>query len=341
MNTKVCLNALRAGTICAIRSLHGIGRHPYLRTSATLGWLENAINGEAVCTRCPRRPAICRGSSRLIHSNKKHCSMKDDMETPKNTLDILSENEIAEFREKIRQAVQTHSQSFLPLENLLGLAAGFVKELVDEKDDWAFIIKLAVIVEATLGKVINAFLQNPLIEKHVRVIPMDGRTGKIQLARDLGIIGPKSTSRLRAIAEIRNDFAHNLGVIQLSIEEYFSRMPKAETMALYERFFALDGHEKSLLLVKSKKTVEADTSDARISKLLIYSCSWLALSELAAAYRRITNDSSWRAALVVLGEAFLCRQQGDESSVRVKMRAALDTLEKIVQMPSSTLNDVG
>jgi hypothetical protein len=170
--------------------------------------------------------------------------MKDDIETAENTLNSLSEAEIAGFRDQILEAIQSHSDAFLPLENLLGLTAGFVKELIDEKDDWAFIIKLAVIVEATLGKVINEFLQNPLIERHIRVLPMDGRTGKIQLARDLGIIGPNSMARLRAIVEIRNDFAHGLGVIQLSIEGYFSRLTSADASALYERFFAIDRVEK-------------------------------------------------------------------------------------------------
>lgn len=262
--------------------------------------------------------------------------MSDDIETSENTLSTLSESETADFRAEILEAVHSHSHAFLPLENLLGLTEGFVRELIDEKDDWAFIIKVAVIVEATLGKVINAFLQNPLIEKHIRVLPMGGRTGKIQLARDLGIIGPKSMARLRAIAEIRNDFAHSLGVVQLSIEGYLSRLPSADASALWERFFALDGAEKSSPVVKPKETVETDETDARNGKLLIYSCAWLALSELAVAYRRISNDSNWRAALVVLGEAFLLRKQGDENSAREKIRVALDTLKKIVEMHART-----
>lgn len=300
-----------------------------------LGWLENAINGRTVCPRCAGRPAICGKSSRLIHSAKEYFSVKDDIETSENTLDRLSEEEIAEFREEIRDLTHKQSNLVLPLENLLGLTAGFVKDLLDEKDDWAFIIKLAVVVEASLGKVVNAYLQNPSMEKHVRMLPMDGRTGKIQLARDLGIIGPKAMARLRAIAEIRNDFAHNPGVIQLSIKEYFSRLSGVDAVALYEKFFAIDGHEKPSQVGKPKNTLETNEEDGKISKLLVWCCAWLALSELAAAYRRISNESNWRAALVVLGEAFLCRQRGDESSAREKMMVAIDTLKKIAEVHSN------
>lgn len=259
--------------------------------------------------------------------------MSDDIETSKNTLSTLSESETRDFRAEILEAVHSHSHAFLPLENLLGLTEGFVRELIDEKDDWAFIIKVAVIVEATLGKVINAFLQNPLIERHIRVLPMDGRTGKIQLARDLGIIGPKSMARLRAIAEIRNDFAHSLGVVQLSMEGYLSRLSSADASALWEKFFALDGAENASPVDKQNEKLETDKKrDARNGKLLIYSCAWLALSELAVAYRRISNGSKWRASLVVLGEAFLLRQKGDEKSAREKIMVALDTLKKIVEV---------
>jgi hypothetical protein len=262
--------------------------------------------------------------------------MRDDIESSENTLNIISDAEAEDLRAQILEAVHSHSHAFLPLENLLGLTEGFVRELIDEKDDWAFIIKVAVIVEATLGKVINAFLQNPLIEKHIRVLPMGGRTGKIQLARDLGIIGPKSMARLRAIAEIRNDFAHSLGVVQLSIDEYFARLSPAEASVLWEKFFASDKAQDPSQVVNPKRTDETDETDVQDGKLLIYSCAWLALSELAVAYRRISNDSNWRAALVVLGEAFLLRTKGDENSARGKIRMALDTLKKIVEVQACT-----
>lgn len=271
--------------------------------------------------------------------------MKDDIETSENTLNSQSEAEITDLRKQLLKATRRHSHAFLPLENLLGLAEGFVRELIDEKDDWAFIIKVAVIVEATLGKVINAYLQNPLIEKHIRVIPMDGRTGKIQLARDLGIIGPKSVARLRAIAEIRNDFAHSLGVVQLSIDGYLERLSSADVSSLWERLFALDASDRASAKVKPKKTVEtdaADEDDTLDGRLLIYSAAWLALSELTVAHRRISNDSAWRSALVVLGEAFLCRQRGEEGSAREKMRVALNTLETIAEAPiNKRQNSVG
>lgn len=256
-------------------------------------------------------------------------------EPSENTLDRLSDEEVAEFRAKIHQSDAPH-RSFASLESSLELTSGFIHTLFNEEDDWAFIIKLGVIVEATLSKVINAFLQNPLTEKHVRSLPMGGRTGKIQLARDLGIVGPKSMDRLQAISEIRNDFAHSLGVVQLSIAEYFSRSSRADAQLVFDRLFAIDGTQKPLPAKKKKKSLLTDPIDGRITKPLVWVGVTITLSELSAAYRRITNDAKWRSALVILGEAFLHQQKAEDASVREKMRGALDILEQMVTEHSSS-----
>lgn len=253
-----------------------------------------------------------------------------------NTLDKLSEEDIEEFRLKVLQS-DSPSRSFTSLENALGLTSGYIHQLFDERDDWAFIIKLGVIVEATLSKVINAFLQNPLIEKHVRSLPMGGRTGKIQLARDLGNVGPKAMDRLQAISEIRNDFAHSLGVVQLSIAEYFSRSTRADAQLIFDRLFAIDGAKNTSPAKKKQKCLSKDPIDARITKPLVWVGVSISLSELSVAYGRITKDARWRSALVILGEAFIDQQNAKDEFAREKMKAALLILEEITEHSNATL----
>ena len=244
-----------------------------------------------------------------------------------STLNQLSESEIDEFNLQLRGIATSHSSSLEKIELSLGLNAGFVLALLEEKDDWAFIIKMSVVVEATLGRVINALVGNDQIARHIRSLPMDGRTGKIQLARDLNIVGPKSAARLRVLGEIRNDFAHDLRVVQVSISEYFSSMPSADFDAMAEKFFARDDGTKTPDARKPNRRLSSGPADGRVARSVLWSCGCFALLELSAAYRRISSQSAWSSALKTLGEAFSSRLTGDESAAREKMKIALAAME--------------
>jgi len=245
----------------------------------------------------------------------------------------LSDAEIAEFLESLRASASRHSKSLQTIEDRLGLKAGFVQGLMEEPDDWAFIIKTSVVVESALGQVLSESLIGDALERHIRALPMDGRTGKIQLAQDLSLIGPKSASRLKAICEVRNDFAHGLKVLKLSIADYFSYMTKTEFDLLVQRFFARDRAETSQIQKDRPKrkggSYAEDQQDGRVGKYLIWTCACLALLELSELQRKIDADRTWRSALMTLGHAFLARQQGDEAKARRHMREALDTLEAV------------
>lgn len=232
---------------------------------------------------------------------------------------------IDDFLDSLRLSASRHSKSLQIIEDRLGLKTGFVQDLMEEPDDWAFIIKTSVIVESALGQLLSESLLGEALDRHIRSLPMDGRIGKIQLAQDLCLIEPKSASRIRAICEVRNDFAHGLKVLKLSVADYFSQMSKAEFDSLVRRFFASDRTEPSQNKVKQSK--RKYVTDGRIGKYLFWTCACVALLELSEQQRKIDADRSWRSALVTLGHAFLARQQGDEVTARRHMREALDTLE--------------
>jgi hypothetical protein len=243
----------------------------------------------------------------------------------------LTDAEIAEFLESLRSSASRHSKSLQTIEDRLGLKPRFVQGLMEEPDDWAFIIKTSVIVESALGQVLSESLIGDGLERHIRALPMDGRTGKIQLAQDLSLIGPKSASRLRAICEVRNDFAHGLKVLKLSISDYFSHMTTTDFDLLVQRFFSNDRAETSQIQKDRPKrkggSYGEDQRDGRMGKYLVWTCACLALLELSELQRKIDADRTWRSALITLGHAFLARQQGDEANARRHMREALYTLE--------------
>lgn len=243
----------------------------------------------------------------------------------------MTDSEIADFLDSLRLSASRHSKYLQTIEDRLGLKAGFVQGLMEEPDDWAFIIKTSVIVESALGQLLSESLLGDALDRHIRALPMDGRIGKIQLAQDLSLIGPRSASRIRAICKVRNDFAHGLKVLKLSVADYFSQMTEAEFDSLVQRFFASDRSDPSQKKVERPKRAEEtdvqDRRDGRIGKYLFWTCVCVALLELSEQQRKIDADRSWRLALVNFGHAFLARQQGDESNARRHMREALETLE--------------
>lgn len=247
----------------------------------------------------------------------------------------LTDNEISDFLKRIRTTAAKHAKSLKIIEQRLGLKGGFVQALLDEVDDWAFIIKTSVLVESALGQVLGTSLINDALDRHIRSLPMDGRIGKIQLAQDLGLIGSKSAARFRAICEVRNDFAHGLKVLKLSLPDYFGQMPETDFDSLVTRFFSIDGKEpakpSSPKLSRQEESGADEKSDGRIGRYLFWTCACLALLELSDAQRKIDADTNWRNALVDLGHAFLARQQGDERTAKRHMREALDTLETFVE----------
>ena len=251
--------------------------------------------------------------------------------------------EIDEFLDSLRSSANRHSKSLQLIEDRLGLKTGFVQGLMEEPDDWAFIIKTSVVIESALGQVLSESLLGDALDRHIRALPMDGRMGKIQLAQDLSLIGPKSASRLKAICEVRNNFAHGLKVLKLSVASYFSHMTEKEFDSLVQRFFASDRAAPSQNKAEKPKFADSghgqDRRDGRLGKYLFWTCACVALLELSEQQGKIDADRSWRSALVTLGHAFLARQQGDEAEARRHMREALNTLEAAAGSPQEKGGD--
>lgn len=249
------------------------------------------------------------------------------------TPELLTDAEITEFLDALRSSVAQHSKTLWRIEDPLGLPAGFVKGLLEEVDDWAFIIKTAVVLESALAQALCAALLGSSLDRHIRSLPMNGRTGKIQLAEDIGLIGSKSVARFTAISEIRNNFAHGLKVVQLSIPEYFNRMTDTEFDVLFRRLFSND-REKPARSAKVKKKKAAELplqskGDGQVGKYLLWTGACISLLELSEAQRRLDADKKSLDAFAILGHAFVARQHGDESTARRHMRIALDMFESI------------
>ena len=101
------------------------------------------------------------------------------------------------------------------LEHRLGIPNGFIDQLYSETDDWAYIVKLAVLCEAAVTHALVAKVG----DEENRAAWYDhfsslANNRRLELAHKLSVIPKSVKEALDAIAQFRNSFAHevsNLG----------------------------------------------------------------------------------------------------------------------------------
>jgi hypothetical protein len=108
------------------------------------------------------------------------------------------------------------------LERRLGIPVGFIESLVSEPDDWAYIVKLAVLCEAAVTHALVGNLKDTANERewydHFSGLA-SGR--RLELAFRLGLLSRVDRDALDAIAQIRNSFAHEVRNLGGSLSVFF------------------------------------------------------------------------------------------------------------------------
>jgi hypothetical protein len=99
------------------------------------------------------------------------------------------------------------------------LPEGFLLALKTE-DDWSFVIKAHVFLEALLSHAITASLQ-PHNSKVAHPISSLHMWQKIKLAKALELIGPDGVKFLKEISEARNTCAHDISDLSFSFKNLF------------------------------------------------------------------------------------------------------------------------
>lgn len=146
----------------------------------------------------------------------------------------------AEKDEKLFQHMIDERLAFIePLEERIGIPRGTMGPLLREENDWAFIVKLAVVLEASLTEVLVSHLHNEGMRPHIRGLQMQGRSGRIPLAVSVGAIAEEDATIMAAIADVRNSFAHSPRNIGGSLEAYAKGLTLHEKQQLLKKLFAL------------------------------------------------------------------------------------------------------
>lgn len=123
--------------------------------------------------------------------------------------------------------------AFERLSKELGIPKGFVVALYEEKDSWSFISKLAQLVEAVFTRAVVDALREPLILDVISNLPQEVR---INLLRKMNIIDSEQKSMFKAIAEIRNQYIHDLSNIDVPLDVYIRNLEDGARKGFFKRF---------------------------------------------------------------------------------------------------------
>jgi hypothetical protein len=107
------------------------------------------------------------------------------------------------------------------LEARIGLPLGFCEGLREEPTDWSFVIKLHALFEAAITQLLVGKLARPELSELVSQMDMGHpRTGKIQMAKALGVLEEEERRFVRYLSMLRNDLVHNVGNVTFTFDDY-------------------------------------------------------------------------------------------------------------------------
>lgn len=106
------------------------------------------------------------------------------------------------------------------LEQKLGIPQGTMTQLLFDDNDWSFLIRTQVFVEATLAHAINEKLKQPGLEQVIESMHLKGQWSLLRFGSALGLLSKQDEAYLEALSTVRNRFAHKLENIGGSLETF-------------------------------------------------------------------------------------------------------------------------
>ncbi len=213
----------------------------------------------------------------------------------------------------IRKAAE--KQDLSSIEQKLGIPTGFYKSLLNEPNDWAFLIKLTVIIEAALNLVLSHKLGMPNNGKHIKNLPMQGRSGKVELAKELGIVDEIGERRVKCIISLRNQFAHSLNKLTTTLEEHVMNMEEIDISRI---IYSLLGHPDKIQKSKGSEGKWHDPNKEQKSenfaRIIVWTAGCIALQQLTQAHKAHYQDLALAEAHRLVGLYFVENRRGDKTA---------------------------
>jgi hypothetical protein len=123
--------------------------------------------------------------------------------------------------------------AFKKLSKQLKVTEDFITDIHEDENSWSFISKLAQLVEGVFTTTLVQRLNEPEIFDTISSLPQITR---IALSHDLKIISRDQRFLFLTIAEIRNDYIHDISNVGSSLNDYLSGLKSDRKKEIFKRF---------------------------------------------------------------------------------------------------------
>ncbi|KAA5846511.1 hypothetical protein F2A37_07700 [Pseudomonas chlororaphis] len=98
-----------------------------------------------------------------------------------------------------------------------------------EDTDWAMVIKLHAVIEATVTEVIVAHTNQDALKAVIERLPLsDNQAGKGKIALDLDLITRSQYSFLRKFSELRNNLVHKVENLDFDLKNFAKNLDREQ-----------------------------------------------------------------------------------------------------------------
>jgi hypothetical protein len=139
--------------------------------------------------------------------------------------------------------VDQAAAEFKDIETKIGLPPGFFAALYEEPEDWAFIVKIVVVIEAVLNAVLAEVSPNHDLADFVGPLGLQGRSGKLALAKAVGVFDETEVEAFAAIAVVRNKFVHSLAGLSGTLDSYSRTLSTEQRIDFLRKTFNADAED--------------------------------------------------------------------------------------------------
>jgi hypothetical protein len=183
----------------------------------------------------------------------------------------------------LKEVMREEQEAQEQLEARYELRNGFLKELQSDENDWSFLVRLQVFVEAVLVDAIVADLCRPEMRDYVSAMSIGGQRGLIELAKTLKILSSEDAALLACLARTRNGFAHDIANIDRSLQSYVDSLDKSQRVALWRAVLSIGNSVKDW--------TPPDEGHGWTFGMLIRSFFWMRSMEVATGLLRTISNA--------------------------------------------------
>lgn len=141
---------------------------------------------------------------------------------------------MASLDPKTVAALRQERDVMAALERRYSLREGFMAELKGDPNDWSYLVRLQVFLEALLTDAVVAKSGRPKLRDYAQGMNIGGNRGLVALATALDVLAVEQGRFITKLADTRNSFAHRIANIDRRLEDYVDALPHEQRTALWK-----------------------------------------------------------------------------------------------------------